>query len=327
MKKEWMAMMVAGAMLAGCSSTPRVLTDIDVKLPARETDSLMIYEEGATVPGQAVTVGTVRVMDGGMTPTYKCLYSQMLALAVNKTLESGGNGLRIDQHKLPSRMGSTCHQIWGTMLLVPDSLVTEDAHTSIGRLEAGKDQELLDMAKESINRLENMKKNPKNVVKVSAGPGWITSEFETPYRTYRTKGGFDFTVDYEHLWPTGLGLGVNYLHNSTSFDEGFDVKMWYLGPSLAMSMKLSEKWRMDVLLGCGLNSYTEKYGPYSETETDLGVMGQLGVEYMLTKRLGLGVQYDLFSVRMDKPEGYQTDKDEFYGIKRLNLLAGLRFYF
>ena len=93
-------------MAASCQTAPRVITELTEKHPARTTDSVMIYEIGDSVPAEARVIGKIKCTDGGLTPTAKCLYSNMLALAVKKTAESGGNVLRIDKHKDPSFMGA-----------------------------------------------------------------------------------------------------------------------------------------------------------------------------------------------------------------------------
>lgn len=99
------------ALLTGCQSTPRVIAELTEHYPARQADFVMVYELGAPVPAEAKVIGTVKVTDGGMTPAYNCLYGNMVSLAVKKTAESGGNALRIDQHKEPSIWTSTCHRI------------------------------------------------------------------------------------------------------------------------------------------------------------------------------------------------------------------------
>ena len=124
-KKEFMKMVLFSAVavcLTSCAMNPKVTADLMGTYPQRSADQVVIYEEGDTVPANATVVGKVKVTDGGMTRTLDCLYGNVLALAVKKTAESGGNALHIDNHKQPDFV-STCHRIWGTMLLLPDSLV------------------------------------------------------------------------------------------------------------------------------------------------------------------------------------------------------------
>lgn len=94
-------------LLTGCQTAPRVIAELTEQHPARQADSVLVYELGDSVPAEAKVIGTVRVTDGGLTKTYNCLYGNMLSLAVKKTAESGGNALRIDRHKEPSVWTST----------------------------------------------------------------------------------------------------------------------------------------------------------------------------------------------------------------------------
>ena len=318
-------------MLAGCSSTPRVVADVTETLPAQSAEKVSIYEVDAEVPEEARAIGKVKVTDGGMTPTYNCLYGNMLALAVRKTAECGGNALHIDEHRKPN-LASTCHRIWGTMYLLPDSLTYANAPNTIQQLEAENDAQLATMVREQISRTERMLDNPSDILKVNAGFSWITSEMQTPTRTYKSKRGFSAGVDYIHLWRKGLGFGINYLYHTTSFDEGFSIKMHYIGPSFVASMKLGTQWRFGALLGIGYSSYTERADGYmygfglSETKSGVGVLGQLGLEYMLSKQVGLGLQMNTFTMSLERPSGFDTDRYDFYGIRRVDLQLGLRFY-
>ena len=93
-----MLMLVTMAfVITGCQTAPRVIAELTEHHPARLADSVVVYELGEQGPADAKVIGTVRVTDGGITPSYMCLYSNMLSLAVKKTAESGGNALRVDQ--------------------------------------------------------------------------------------------------------------------------------------------------------------------------------------------------------------------------------------
>ena len=312
--------------LTGCQTTPRVMAEITEHHPARQADSVMVYELGDQVPAEAKVIGTLKVTDGGMTPAYKCLYSNMLSLAVKKTAESGGNALRIDQHKEPSVWTSTCHRIWGSMLLLPDSLVNTDAVSAIQKAELNKDTELANMTREQISRYEQAINNPKNIFSANFGYGIVTSKIVTDRHEYKNKGGFSADLTYQHFW-TLFGAGVDFSYFHTSFDEGFDVDLLYIGPNIGLGLKLGEKWRYDVTLSLGYGNYKEsKWGlSYSEG----GFAGKFGMnlEYMCSKNIGIGIKLNAFSMGLEQPDGFKLNKDDFYGIRRTDILGGLRFYF
>lgn len=313
-------------LLTGCQTAPRVIAELTEQHPARQADSVLVYELGDSVPAEAKVIGTVRVTDGGLTKTYNCLYGNMLSLAVKKTAESGGNALRIDRHKEPSVWTSTCHRIWGSMLLLPDSLVNIDAVSVIQKLEQNKDTELANMTREHISRYERATNNPKNVFNANFGYGIVTSEIVTDRHTYKNKGGFAADLSYQHFWNMfGVGADFNYFH--TSFDEGFDVDLLFIGPNVGFGLKLGEKFRFDITLSLGYGNYKESKWGFSYSEGGFAAKSGINLEYMCSKNIGIGIKVGAFSMGLKEPDGYKVDKNEFYGIHRTDLLGGLRFYF
>ena len=323
-----------GVIFVSCQTAPRVIADLTETLPSRSADSVMIFKTTEDVPASAREIGTVKVKDGGLTPSKDCLFANMLALAVKKTAESGGNGFHIDEHKYPGFHGSTCHRVNGTMYLLPDSFITSDTRAALNNLELFEEDAVQGRASRMItDERDKLLNNPKNILKLNAGPSWITSEIETYNRTYKSKCGFGFNAEYQHIWGSGLGVGINYQYFGTSFDGGFDISMHYIGPSVILSLMLSEKWRYDVFFGVGLSYYVESAtGNYrgisytsSGSESKVSPRFGLGIEYMLTKKVGIGFQFSWLSMALKEPEGYDS-KYDFYGIKRIDPHIGLRVY-
>ena len=95
-------------------------------------------------------------------------------------------------------------------------------------------------------------------------------------------------------------------------------------------MKLGKKWIWDVQLGLGYTNYTESisngYNSVSESISRMGVMAQMGIHYKMSDKIGIGLQLDSFRMSMERPEGIDTSKYDFYGIERMDLQFGLRFY-
>ena len=250
----------------------------------------------------------------------------MLSLAVKKSAESGGNALRIDQHKEPNVWTSTCHRIWGSMLLLPDSLVNIDAVSAIQKAELNKDTELADMTKEQISRYERAVNNPKNVLSADFGYGIVTSKIVTDRREYKNKGGFSADLTYQHFWTMfGVGADISYFH--TSFDEGFDVDLLYIGPNFGLGLKLGEKWRYDVMVSLGYGNYKESTWGLSHNEGGFAGKCGMSLEYMCSKNIGIGIKLNAFSMSLKRPDGFNLNKDDFYGIRKTDILGGLRFYF
>ncbi len=50
------------------------------------------------------------------------------------------------------------------------------------------------------------------------------------------------------------------------------------------------------------------------------------LEYKVAENLAIGFQLNGLIIRLKKPEGYNVDKYDFYGIKRIDTQLGLRIY-
>ena len=327
MKKLSLLFVLVAVMLASCS--PKVTVNLIESLPARQVDSVIVYEQNEPLPAGARKIGTVKATDPGFTPTENCMYSNMLSLAVRKTAECGGNALHVDEHRLPNIWTSTCHRVYGTMYVVPDSAVTIDTYTALQKAEMDNDVELVEFMREQNRRRERSRANPKNVLRVDLGYGDISSRFVVDGDEYEHKGGFTVNAGYMHYW-SWFGVGAEVMNYSTTFDDLYHLNLFYVGPSLGLSFKSGERWRWDYNLGVGYGVYKESlsgYSIYSYTEKHATMKCDMGVEYMLSKNVGLGVRVNFMSMRLNKPEGFELKKDEFYGIQRADFIGGLRVYF
>ena len=114
-------------LMTGCA--PKVITNISKSYPASVTaDKVRLYELGEAVPASAERIGNVSVVDNGVST--KCNYDQVVWLAKQETAKAGGNALALTDHRKPSLLGSSCHQIAGSMLLVSDTVAFRAAPLS-----------------------------------------------------------------------------------------------------------------------------------------------------------------------------------------------------
>jgi hypothetical protein len=266
----------------------------------------------------------VKVVDGGL--AIKGSFERVLGMAVEATAKNGGNGLVITEHRQPD-MRSTIHRVWGTMLRMPetvnDTIVVKRSFNSA--LAQPADNQYHPFY-QSFDIWERNEHGPRNILRFSVGPSWMTSKFQVGNRFYKWKCGIDVLVDYDHVWKSGFGIGINYLHNYTSFDEGFVQRLNYIGPCLVMAIP-SGKWRWDVAFGFGYCFYSESIGNLSFKENHIVPLLRMGLEYKVSKQIALGLQMNMISVEMDKPDGYELKDDEFYGIGRFGTQVGMRYYF
>ena len=311
-----LAMSACAGVLCGCS--PRVHTSLQGQYPARSADSVRVYGLGETPPAMAETVGYIDVTDAGLTT--QCRYPQVLKKAVERTAACGGNALSITQHMKPD-FWSSCHRISGTMLLVPDSVVTASSHEEIQRMEVLQDEAVAN------RKLEEQKTvvRPQDMFRLAIGPTWISSKvYITPQKYYKNRHATDICADYEHLWTSGLGLGVNFSHNHASFDRYGSFTQLYLGPSLVYAIRKVRHVGIECALGLGYSFYAEKGG---YTDGGLGIMYKLGVEYLFTEHFGVGLQYNSWSNYYSKPDDFELSKDEEYRLDRWGFQLGVHYYF
>lgn len=96
----------------------------------------------------------------------------------------------------------------------------------------------------------------------------------------------------------------------------------YLAPEVTLRTKFN-KWILKCGVGMGLFLYNE---PYYST-AGFGAHVTMGLEYMLSSHVGLGVSASSIASNLPKRDGVELKKDEKSGINRINVLGGLRFYF
>ena len=300
-----------------CSCSPRVTTEVLLSRSAQNPDSVIVYEVGDFVPNSAEVVGNIAVRDRGTTT--KCKYDYVLHLAKKRTAECGGNALLLTEHREPNVWVSTCHQIWGKMLYLEDRQVFYESYNpvmeQVAREEAERSADVYHEQKQVLT--------PRNVVKLNVGPSQITSRLETPIGSYKRKWGTDAQLSYEHFFLLfNLGVAVVFDHSVFSFGNVGSLKNDFLGAGLAWSaLTRNFRWNIGVVMGYGHgdDSYVDQGG--------FAALAYYGVEYMLSKHVGLGIDVNGYSNRWKKPQGIILKKNEYYGLGRFNLLGGLRFYF
>lgn len=108
---------IVGLWISSCS--PKVTTSIIKKYETTDfkTDVIVI-DVSDQVPEEAEVLGDVKIGDSGFST--KCTYEEVIAQAKLEAMKIGGNVLKINEHKLPSALGSTCHRIQATILKLVD---------------------------------------------------------------------------------------------------------------------------------------------------------------------------------------------------------------
>lgn len=301
---------IVAILLASCS--PKVVTDLVKTYPNPiPTDSVWVIELGDPMPNSAETIGRVSVVDRGTST--KCRYDEVVHLAREATGKAGGNGLAITDHREPSLWGSSCHQISGLMLHLSDR--------EVDTLKVNPVQDMISLNLAVAKNERAKRRAPANTFEASVGYGWVTSKlYDLNNRSVGSKGGVEWKLGYEHIWSAGWGVGVQYSGFKATFPEG-DMVLSYLAPEFAGRTKF-DKWILKYGVGIGLLLYHEPF--YSSA--GFGTHLTLGVEYMVTKQVGLAVSANTVSASLPERDGVQLNKNERNGIGRFNLLGGLRVY-
>lgn len=75
------------------------------------TADVVFIPTNIAVPAYCKPMGKVSVTDGGL--KLNCGYEKVLQDARIKTVQAGGNVMKVTKLKSPSALGSSCYQIWG----------------------------------------------------------------------------------------------------------------------------------------------------------------------------------------------------------------------
>lgn len=163
-----------------------------------------------------------------------------------------------------------------------------------------------------------------NKLKISGGPMWTDSKvYVTTDRYYRFRTGFDFMLDFQHLWQRDFGLGIDYAYHRTSYEDWGHYTLIYVGPSFVYANRSLDRFTFEAAVGLGYTYYTEP----GYDLNGMGFMYKLGAEYQLTSHFGLGVELSRLSSFFREPEGFSLPNDDTFGFARFGILAGVRFYF
>lgn len=304
------------------SCAPKVMTDIVKTYPVTTTpENVRLYELNDTVPNSAEVIGTVSVVDNGASTN--CKYDQVLALAQKETAKYGGNALSLTDHKKPSILGSSCHQIAGLMLYIGDSAAIIDNYQPNVFLEA----------REIRQEKEKRMRPTAHTIYANIGYAWITSKFYLPSgASGNPKNGLDWQIGYEWVSKIGIGCGLMYSGYSSSYDisnNKINVGLTYIAPQFVLKQKFSEKWQLRESFGLGYFSYRESLKGESASLSRFGFNFAFGAEYLLSEHVGIGANIGYIGGRLPEQDDtyYNKSDDEKAGIFRLTLDAGIRFYF
>lgn len=175
--------------------------------------------------------------------------------------------------------------------------------------------------------LGDKQKIPKNILKVSIGPSWLAGKVRTPKQTYDHPLGWAALMEYQHSLGYGFGVGINAAFSHAMYDDYVKgsrspLSFFYLGPAVTWSTKLGDHWMIYLEEGIGYVRMDDSY----DVSGRMGLNAKIGVDYMITKKWGVGIETNIFGFSMNRPTGYTSPAKMHYNFERINVLLGIRWY-
>ena len=334
-------------LLASC--TPKVYSDLySYEYEPIPKSSVKVLHVGDSIPEDALAIGKIIV--GSNSINSQAQYEKVLKLAVVEAARSGGNLLVIGN--LPANGNKL--QRWATIgrgyssKLIPitqSSKNTQSPETGNQTEETCSQQQTPDTISQAALLLglepaekapvRKKMKQPMGSIKAGIGPIWTTSrlyiENSRDYETNVRGTGFSASVTTIRWGCAGLGMDFYISHTTldrTSWSlprgEKLNFTQLYIGPDLICGGRLFSRFRGEATFGLGLAVHSEK----SRQQVGFGLRSSLGLEYMITPKIGIGIEVLSQIHLFEKPEGFKLAKDEqYYGYDQLGLMFGLRSYF
>ena len=298
------------------SCAPKVITHIERSYSPRvAAEEVLLYGVGQTVPESAELIGTVKVVDRGAST--KCNYDQVVALAKQTTSKSGGNALALTDHREPSLLGSSCHQITGNMLWIGDATNLE-AEIAPLVSPSGRDNNA-GVSKSSFHH---------STIYANIGYAFMTNKFYLPNgASGHPRKGMDWQVGYDWVSRSGFGAGLMYSGYKSSYSYSHvNVGLAYIAPQFVMKQKVG-RWGIEEKFGIGYFKYRESAKGVSESLSGFGYNFLVGAEYYLSDHIGIGANLGYIGSSLPKQDNIDYKDGEHSGIFRLHLDAGIRFHF
>ena len=325
-------------MMTGCS--PSVTSDmLTHDFAPQPTNKVMIYGAKDSVPAAVRAIGKVTVDGKSISVTKQ--YARALGLAITETARNGGNVLVVDNSEIKeNRMKGT--------IAYTDEAVNKSLTLSAERVAqlqttgfAGKSPAVMQMdsakqqavVQQQVADWEKTHDSRGGLVKISVGPAWTTSKLYLTYdgKEYVTnQRGYALSLSISNTGGKAYGFGCDFYGCYTKIDVpsmlsyvDCSYTMMYLGPCALIGGNLADWLRLDASMGLGAVYYQDD----GDTKFGFGTRFSLGLEFMVSKNAGLGIdlvrQLSLFK----RPEGFKLPDNEIYGYQQVAVMMTGRFHF
>jgi len=339
--KSFLLCSLIGYAFFACS--PRISTNITKIYPQQSPDvQVAVFTNEKDVPPQSEPIGTVSISDTGFSTN--CDSATVFSLAKKETLNAGGNGLLVTRHLRPTIMGSNCHQISGTMLIISDFIRAEN--------------DVLDLNQSQPVRHQRDSRFSKMAFQLDAGYNWRTAEIDpslTPFQKHLVKqimSGFLWSGSVSYYFKNFVGIGLSFHQFRTSHEEFAynsdtgetgELKLTdaitYVGPACAFQLPIGKSnWLFDAFVSIGYIGYTSKANVMRDNSivsgSSVGFQTKIGLSYKITPEWGIGLKLiptngTLFQYTIEE-NGYKTsvkfEENKGESLAQIGLTLGLRYY-
>lgn len=323
-------LLMPAMMMVSCM--PTVNTDIMQRYASLPLDSVKVYENSDLVPSSATAIGKINML--GLRPDTECRKAMervglttsdirrdknpKVLMAKAMAADAGGNGLLVSNGSEVDYLKST---YFCTILRAEDDVV--DGNVVSPAVKAH------NYTLETVANQVKQHRVPSNIIKLNVGPACITSNVYTTKGKFSNVSAFNAELQYSHNWKTGWGCGLYAfqshfkLGESGSYNYEGSANIFFAGPTVSYSYRTTKGWLWNITYGIGYTSMDD-----GEAQSGFAMTCKLGVDYMLTKHIGVGVDAMDYAGFFSEPDGWkQQHSDERYGFSQMGIVAGLRIYF
>ncbi len=312
-------------LISACS--PKVITKVYKTCPEIvNTQDVYVIDVGDSIVGSYEEIGEIKITDNGF--SVGCNYDLIIFLAKNETSKAGGNAIALTRHRTPDNW-STCHRIKANMLILEEIPVYEE----VIKVD---DDSLMVSEYHEFTSFPIIEKHYYNTFYANFGYSNIYSKLYMPYGvTGDPKKGLDLQAGYDLVFRNSLGVGLfcaghrsSYSNNySGDIPENGKLNLIYIAPQFIMCQDYGS-WITKMHLGIGYFGYSEKLGGISEYISGYGSNINMNIEYLITSNLGVGINIGYIQGKFsDKQKSVKYEDDEYIGISRLFIDAGIRWHF
>lgn len=338
MKKNYL-FLCSLLLLSSCA--PKITTSFNKHYKSlKDKTSIVVYEKNDTLPSPSETLGTVKIVDYGLTSGFN--YNSLIESAKTEAAKVGGNVIQINKLLTPTLLNPV-------YLLKADILKAEENDIHL----PAKPKSTLDVNTVSYSRWRlalnggysyDLGSNTKysdpgvakyyNKLKVGRNYGGELSYFAF-------NGELGFGLNYENINSQNSMDGLIILTNVGTVKEigvlSDNKTIQYVGPSItAITRQIKNNKVKDALtlnVGMGYLSFHDTQQVINDnfelSSSTVGMRCAIGYDYYISKSLALGVQLSYISGLLrgyDKFDGTETTSVRLNSnLRQLNLSLGLRF--